>query len=425
MKLSLKNIGIINQAEINLDGLTVIAGDNDTGKSFVGRTLFSIIKASNSSGIVFTDELEKNIREIAQGIYIEARKNLNTVENRYLFYLLNPGSYINKLREAVVSENIIEVENIIEKRIVFLKKSSIEKPLLNILLSKLEDLRTVLDIRNTEDKKKINNKACKEILHLEFNSHIRNICSENNGEISFSEGSNKLLNIKLSNGNIEVEYSDNLLVPTATLIETPFILQMEGLFGNYNKSLPVHITDLFEKLTGSIGYFDDDTDMFLRKIESTIQGDWDYDTEKDDFIFSKEISGEKHSFDSINTATGIKSFGVISLLKKAGVLDKRCVLIIDEPEVHLHPKWQIEYAKIITELVKEGVIVLVTTHSPYMVQSFSVFSKESDIKSDFYLSHKNDTGSAEIDNVSEDINKIFLQLSKPLNEIVWGKKYAL
>ena len=425
MKLSLRNIGIINQADINLDGLTVIAGDNDTGKSFAGRTLFSIIKASNSSGIVFTDELERNIKDIVQEIYIEIRKNLDKEGNRILFDILNPGSFIKELRSAVVAENVFKIEDIIQKRISLLKTSSINKPLLNILLPKLEDLRTVLGIKDTEDKNKIQSKTYKEILQKEFNYNIRNMHSKDNGKISFSEGSNELLNIQLSNGNIEVEYSDNLLVPTATLIETPFILQMEGLFGNYNKSLPVHITDLFEKLTGSMGYFDDDTDIFLKKIESTIQGDWDYDTEKDDFIFSKEISGEKHFFDSLNTATGIKSFGVISLLKKAGVLDKRCVLIIDEPEVHLHPKWQIEYAKIITELVKEGVIVLVTTHSPYMVQAFSVFSKEADIKSDFYLSHKNDNGTAEIENVSEDINKIFLQLSKPLNDIVWGKKYAL
>ena len=425
MKLSLRNIGIINQADINLDGLTVIAGDNDTGKSFAGRTLFSIIKASNSSGIVFTDELERNIKDIVQEIYIEIRKNLDKEGNRILFDILNPGSFIKELRSAVVAENVFKIEDIIQKRISLLKTSSINKPLLNILLPKLEDLRTVLGIKDTEDKNKIQSKTYKEILQKEFNYNIRNMHSKDNGKISFSEGSNELLNIQLSNGNIEVEYSDNLLVPTATLIETPFVLQMEGLFGNYNKSLPVHITDLFEKLTGSMGYFDDDTDIFLKKIESTIQGDWDYDTEKDDFIFSKEISGEKHFFDSLNTATGIKSFGVISLLKKAGVLDKRCVLIIDEPEVHLHPKWQIEYAKIITELVKEGVIVLVTTHSPYMVQAFSVFSKEADIKSDFYLSHKNDNGTAEIENVSEDINKIFLQLSKPLNDIVWGKKYAL
>ena len=423
MKLILKNIGIINQAEINLDGLTVIAGDNDTGKSFVGRSLFSIIKASNSSGIVFTDELENNIKKIIKDIYIETRKNLDSDENKDLFYLLSPAVFINKLRRAIVSENIIEIENIIDKRLMYIEESLMDKPLKETISSKLTDLKSTLIIKDDEDKKKNYNKACKEILQKEFNSRIRNIYSKDSGEISFSEGSNKLLNIKLSNGNIEVEYFDNLLVPTATLIETPFLLQMEGLFGDSKNFLPIHITDLFEKLTGSMGYFDDD--MFLKKIESTIKGDWDYDIEKDDFIFSKEILGEKQSFDSLNTATGIKSFGIVSLLKKAGVLDKRSILIIDEPEVHLHPKWQVEYAKIITELVKEGVIVLVTTHSPYMVQAFSVFSKEANIKSDFYLSRKNDEETAEMENVSEDINKIFLQLSKPLNQIVWGKKYAL
>jgi predicted ATPase len=423
MKLILKNIGIINQAEINLNGLTVIAGDNDTGKSFVGRTLFSIIKASNNSGIIFTEELEKKIKDIVQEIYIEVRKNLEKEGSKDLFDILNPGSFIKELKSAVISENVFKIDDVIQKRTSFIRTSSLEKPLMEALHLKLEELRSVLDINNSEEKKKIHSKACKEILQKEFSSRIRNIYTENNGEIYFLEGLNQLLKITLSNGSIEVEYLDSLLVPTATLIETPFILQMKGLLGDYKKYLPVHISDLFEKLTGSIGYFDED--MFLKKIESTIQGDWDYNIEKDDFVFTKEISGKKQPFESINTATGIKSFGIISLLKKAGVLDKRCVLIIDEPEVHLHPKWQVEYAKIITELVKEGVIVLVTTHSPYMVQAFSVFSKEAAIKSDFYLSHKNDKGSAEMENVSEDINKIFLQLSKPLNDIVWGKKYAL
>jgi hypothetical protein len=227
MKLSLRNIGIINQADINLDGLTVIAGDNDTGKSFAGRTLFSIIKASNSSGIVFTDELERNIKDIVQEIYIEIRKNLDKEGNRILFDILNPGSFIKELRSAVVAENVFKIEDIIQKRISLLKTSSINKPLLNILLPKLEDLRTVLGIKDTEDKNKIQSKTYKEILQKEFNYNIRNMHSKDNGKISFSEGSNELLNIQLSNGNIEVEYSDNLLVPTATLIETPFILQME------------------------------------------------------------------------------------------------------------------------------------------------------------------------------------------------------
>lgn len=42
MKLRLKGIGKIESAEVALDGITVIAGENNTGKSTVGRALFSV-----------------------------------------------------------------------------------------------------------------------------------------------------------------------------------------------------------------------------------------------------------------------------------------------------------------------------------------------------------------------------------------------
>ncbi|MEA2018479.1 MAG: AAA family ATPase, partial [Campylobacterota bacterium] len=38
MNLKLNNIGIIKEADIKLDGLTVIAGENDSGKSTVSKT---------------------------------------------------------------------------------------------------------------------------------------------------------------------------------------------------------------------------------------------------------------------------------------------------------------------------------------------------------------------------------------------------
>ena len=43
--IEIKNIGIINYAEININGLSVNAGDNETGKLSVGKLIFSIIKA--------------------------------------------------------------------------------------------------------------------------------------------------------------------------------------------------------------------------------------------------------------------------------------------------------------------------------------------------------------------------------------------
>ena len=46
MRLYLKNIGMIKEADVKLDGLTVIAGENDTGKSTVGKSLFALLKAN-------------------------------------------------------------------------------------------------------------------------------------------------------------------------------------------------------------------------------------------------------------------------------------------------------------------------------------------------------------------------------------------
>lgn len=42
MELYLKNIGKVAEANVEINGITVIAGENDTGKSTVGRALFSI-----------------------------------------------------------------------------------------------------------------------------------------------------------------------------------------------------------------------------------------------------------------------------------------------------------------------------------------------------------------------------------------------
>jgi len=44
MELQLKNIGMIKEANVKLDGLTVIAGENDTGKSTVAKALYCIFE---------------------------------------------------------------------------------------------------------------------------------------------------------------------------------------------------------------------------------------------------------------------------------------------------------------------------------------------------------------------------------------------
>lgn len=46
MKLTIENIGNVKHAEIEINGISVIAGQNGTGKSTISRSLFSIFSAN-------------------------------------------------------------------------------------------------------------------------------------------------------------------------------------------------------------------------------------------------------------------------------------------------------------------------------------------------------------------------------------------
>ncbi len=67
------------------------------------------------------------------------------------------------------------------------------------------------------------------------------------------------------------------------------------------------------------------------------------------------------------------------------------LLIIDEPEMNLHPAAQAEITEFLCMLVNAGLYVLITTHSPYIVDHLSnlIHAKEcgkgEDVKTHFYL----------------------------------------
>ena len=47
MKLTINNIGMIENAAIEINGITVIAGENNSGKSTVGKVLYSVFNGFN------------------------------------------------------------------------------------------------------------------------------------------------------------------------------------------------------------------------------------------------------------------------------------------------------------------------------------------------------------------------------------------
>ena len=46
MRIDIKNFAKIKEASVQIDGITVIAGENNTGKSTVGKVLFSLFNAT-------------------------------------------------------------------------------------------------------------------------------------------------------------------------------------------------------------------------------------------------------------------------------------------------------------------------------------------------------------------------------------------
>ena len=118
-----------------------------------------------------------------------------------------------------------------------------------------------------------------------------------------------------------------------------------------------------------------------------------------------------------NLSTGLKSFALLKLLLERGLLENRDVIIFDEPEIHLHPQWQVVYAETIMLLQKYfDLTIVVTTHSPYFLDAISLFSKKHEIdnKCNYYLSEVEE-GIAKIENVNDHIDLIYQKMASPLD----------
>lgn len=91
-------------------------------------------------------------------------------------------------------------------------------------------------------------------------------------------------------------------------------------------------------------------------------------------------------------ATGIKSFAILNFLYTRGLLNNRTLLIVDEPEAHLHPQWILEYAKVLVKLNRQlGVRLLLTTHSPDMLNAIRRVANVEEVPDlRFYLAKNDD-----------------------------------
>ena len=61
----------------------------------------------------------------------------------------------------------------------------------------------------------------------------------------------------------------------------------------------------------------------------------------------------KTAFKVANLSTGLKTFVILQTLLLSGAIKDGSLIILDEPEIHLHPEWQLLFAELIVMLQKE------------------------------------------------------------------------
>ncbi|GEM_PF-840113 len=222
-------------------------------------------------------------------------------------------------------------------------------------------------------------------------------------------------------------YPDLKLYPNyPVFIDTPDVLdkfsyikntQLLAKQNDLNYELPEWVTDLVLRLASkpSSPIPLDKHHELLQSIHEIIGGEIRYkQATVDDLVYEKEsITGP---IPILDTSTGIKMFGILQMLIQNQTIRPGSVLILDEPEVHIHPNWQLKYAELIIALVKNGVRVMLSSHSPYMIEALVRYSRREKVDNiELYLTEK-ENNQSNVQCVTHDISKIFDKLSEPFNE---------
>lgn len=423
MRLEIQNINKIKDADIALNGLTVIVGENDMGKSTIGRAFFSTIKAvSNMRSL--SNESSAN----------KASKHIDSLYKHFYGKRSIDGAMDLLPRFKSEMERICLDE---AERNAFLDH----------LNAKIEDIdlsprqksllkEDIVNIRICFDQ--VNNPAAvlkTELAYLVESEFMGQFCSskseltyvildtEEEGKLSFQAKDNQVTNVSFSERGF---YED------ITYVESPLYFHLlDSLKSSvayremkrtlwYKPMVPAHVKDFVDKVL-NFQNFDTQLSLFEPQskdfhTEDIIHGTFAYDKSSRSIVYQKDGMKIK----PINVASGIKSLGALQLLLDGYCISNNRPLIWDEPENHLHPQWQVEFAKVIVQIVYSGIPVMISTHSPYFLQAVRYYSAMYNIEKyvNYYMAECGNDDMVTMKEVTNDLNQVFLTLAEPLNKIM-------
>ena len=419
MELELKNIGRIEKANIKIDGITVICGDNNTGKSTVGKMLYAVYQSFYDIQGTLERERGEAYRNILNRTVRELDRRTDFKKTRWSL------GQLKELDEIAVPEN----EEAVKEKVREILNGLFE----DVSPENLESVTNRILAVTKQSEKDILQWLLKNYLKAEFGSRIGNVNyprRKSDVKLDFREG---CIHFQNPNGTIEPVLSEHINIRKKLVyIDDPFLLDNLDYHPFFLRNTYYHRTALQQILVeGSAA--DNSTIIeemmtaqrlkpILERFDSVLSGSLAI---KEGAIKYKSAK-YKAELDLVSVSTGIKSFIILKELLMNGSIEENGIIVIDEPEVHLHPEWQVRYAEIIVMLQKYyGLNIILTTHSDEFLSAIQLYSKRYGVEETchYYMAKLKPSKTADdlplscFEESTRDLEEIYASLSQPYLDV--------
>lgn len=451
--LKIKNFGNIDEAKVNIKPFTIIAGENGTGKSFVTKGLYCLLDclrknhASEAVNVLY-HEIKFEIFQFHSAI--NSINNPASIDLEFIYYAENDltsflsglclelGETLLSAQDSLAVKYIDRIDSYGDKISQYIDNRSnvkrLKKPIehMIVVLEKIEQIKSTI-----RDIKKVVadgiNAEIPESFKKNFQiSNLQGLIKKKAGSGSVEFDIDNIGVMKIDEkGGINFSFKQKGIDETRGLeniifLDSPIYLKIKkGLERNSrNRNFMVR-KDLYlsgypEYIDKIYGYLDKEfigTPFFEKlaeELKSLIDGSFKI-ASSGDIQYQTESGG---SFPLSLVATGVSNIGLLEFLLRNNTITKGSFLFIDEPEAHLHPKWQVKLVNVLYEIAKGGANIVIATHSIDVIKAAEILLKKDKAASGLISLNrmpysKEDQEKQEIEKVSE----ILSDLSAPFYEL--------
>ena len=373
MKIIIENIGVFKYAEYDLADLTIICGNNNTGKTYATYCLYgfldffrngyyinisqkSIAKLlADGTLSINLDISQKTVDSYMQDACLRFKKFLPRIFAAQDKYFAESNIHVKiDVSEIVIPQTFEHSYRTDKKEFLQIVKPKDKNELLLSMLLKGEDYKENASLQLTLSR--IIGDALKEIYFSKIFKECFIASAERTGAVIFKDELNVPKNMLLREvahaEDIDLEDIMNKIYNTAYALPVrrniDFIRNLDSISKNEGELFKIHpeIIDEFQEIAGGT-----------------------YKASKEGlFFFPKSSKSTKLSIGE--SASSVRSlldlFFYLKHVAKPGHL-----LMIDEPELNLHPECQRKLAMLLAKLVNYGIQVFITTHSDYIIKEFN------------------------------------------------------